>query len=62
MKKPLISILLLFFVMLSYFALANNVEITLGKNTYCIPKRYSERSLDKRSLDYAKRNPGEWTG
>jgi len=41
MKKPLISILLLFFVMLSYFALANNVEITLGKNTYCIPKRYS---------------------
>jgi hypothetical protein len=41
MKKILLALSVLFFVILSYIALADNVQITLGKNTFCIPKRYS---------------------
>ena len=41
MKKILLALSVLFLVILSYLALADNVSITLGKNTFCIPKRYS---------------------
>ena len=41
MKKILLALSVLFLVILSYLALADNVSITLGKNTFCVPKRYS---------------------
>ena len=41
MKPTFLTLSVLFFVILSYLALADNVSITLGKNTFCIPKRYS---------------------
>jgi hypothetical protein len=41
MKKVLMAFSVLFLVILSYRAFADYVHITLGKNTFCIPKHYS---------------------
>ncbi|MDY6991326.1 MAG: hypothetical protein SVR94_01800 [Pseudomonadota bacterium] len=41
MKKIFLALSALLLAILSYLALADNVQLTLGKNTFCIPKRYS---------------------
>jgi len=41
MKKIFLVLSILFFTILSYLVLADNLQITLGKNAFCVPKRYS---------------------